>query len=226
MNGLWKSISSNEKELQKLVETYLSFYSFINSDLSSFIIENVEKHLQGRMGRIEPPYPSFEVKVDRNTVIKKFVADLVNFSKESQFRKPKLSCFEVRALAGQRFTPASIRGCKVKIPTRDSLISLSRAKHKETALSVAARALAKHQARSSFWGKTKGGIEERNQQAEHWIQMILQNKTWWNMYGHYRHEYIYEARIKSGHGARWNPTNFVGFVEPFYGENDQNLSVK
>ncbi|WBX78052.1 hypothetical protein PG911_07290 [Tenacibaculum ovolyticum] len=32
---------------------------------------------------------------------------------------------------------------------------------------------------------------------------MLKNKTWWNVYYHYKHELVYEVRIASGHGARW-----------------------
>ena len=27
--------------------------------------------------------------------------------------------------------------------------------------------------------------------------------TWWNVFGHFAHEVVYEARVPSGHGARW-----------------------
>ncbi len=49
------------------------------------------------------------------------------------------------------------------------------------------------------------------------VEKILNNVTWWNVYFHYKHELVYEVRVKTGHGIRWKLSNLdlVGFVEPF-----------
>ncbi|WP_435261262.1 hypothetical protein [Tenacibaculum sp. nBUS_03] len=48
---------------------------------------------------------------------------------------------------------------------------------------------------------------------------MLKNKTWWNVYYHYKHAVVYEIRIASELGARWKKDNleFIGFIEPFLG---------
>jgi hypothetical protein len=39
------------------------------------------------------------------------------------------------------------------------------------------------------------------------------------VFGHFQHEVVYEARVRSGHGARWaqGGAEFIGFLEPFLG---------
>jgi hypothetical protein len=46
---------------------------------------------------------------------------------------------------------------------------------------------------------------------------ILDNTTWWNVFGHFKHVLVYEARVPSGHGARWGQggDELIGFLEPF-----------
>lgn len=173
----------------------------------------------------KPPFPEFELAVDRKTILKKFLDDLNLLLNNPKFA-PTLTCFEIRVLLGQRFTNASVRDCTTKIPEDIDLQAMANSRYKETDLSVAARALSKHKKRSAFWGTPKGSVIELNQYASNLINLILGQKTWWNMFRHYRHEYVFEARVESGHGARWLPKFFVGFVEPFYGTKFQNLSVK
>ncbi|RMG26969.1 MAG: hypothetical protein D6732_20835 [Methanobacteriota archaeon] len=226
MNDSWTNIFSNEERIRNLVHAYLSNYQFVNSETIAQVVKTLTVFIEEGRINVAPPFPDIEVQIDRAAIIEKFIEELSRFAKESRLSKTKLTCIEVRSLAGQRFTQGSITDCQTKIPKSETLVRLAEEKHKETELIVAARALSKHQARSSFWGKAKGGIKERNQQAINWIYQILEHKTWWNMYGHFRHKYIYEARLVSGHGARWASNKFIGFVEPFYGTNDQNLSVR
>ena len=86
-------------------------------------------------------------------------------------------------------------------------------------LTVVARALTKHNHRytGAFWGDVTGTVAEKNARARQLIDTLLVGTTWWNCFGHPKHEVVYEVRISSGHGARWAlPTlAFVGFLEPF-----------
>jgi hypothetical protein len=86
-------------------------------------------------------------------------------------------------------------------------------------LSVAARALAKHAHRSpeKFWGAVTGTTDEKNSTAEKMLVHILDNTTWWNVFGHYKHALVYEARVPTGHGVRWGHggDELIGFLEPF-----------
>ncbi|MCY3414119.1 MAG: EamA family transporter [Candidatus Heimdallarchaeota archaeon] len=117
-------------------------------------------------------------------------------------------------ILGQRLTPASISKFP---PQREQLIISANQEHKER-LSVAAKAWSKHAERDvNFWGKVEGKTPEKNQKSESIIQSLIENHTWWNIYGHFKHEFIFELRVASGHGARWTADGkkFIGFVEPF-----------
>ncbi|KAA1246823.1 hypothetical protein [Aquimarina sp. RZ0] len=49
------------------------------------------------------------------------------------------------------------------------------------------------------------------------LSNMIHNKSWWNLFYHYKHKYVYEIRIPSGHGIRWNAsgTKLISFLEPF-----------
>ncbi|MFX0060826.1 MAG: hypothetical protein ACFFC7_01425 [Candidatus Hermodarchaeota archaeon] len=128
------------------------------------------------------------------------------------------TCKNILILMGQRLTPASITDARAIPPTKEELMKSAMAIYKEE-LTIAARAWTKHAHRSpeKFWGEVQGTTTEKNEFVAKIITKILEASTWWNVFGHYKHETIYEARVKTGHGARWgkNGTIFIGFVEPF-----------
>jgi hypothetical protein len=123
----------------------------------------------------------------------------------------------VLVLLGMRLTPASVidqRG----FPPPQEWLTRAAAETSEHGLSTAARALDKHAARNpAFWGTPLGNVEERNEQALEIVERILTEATWWNVFFHGKHEHVFEARLPSGHGARWlvEGPSFVGFLEPF-----------
>jgi hypothetical protein len=126
----------------------------------------------------------------------------------------------VLVLLGQRMTPASLLDASALPPARASLLGAAMRPHSDTdKLSVAARALAKHAPRSTgtFWGKVTGSVDDKNALARHLLETILEQTTWWNVFGHYKHVLVYEARVATGHGARWGHggDEFIGFLEPF-----------
>jgi hypothetical protein len=123
-------------------------------------------------------------------------------------------------LLGQRMTPASLTDAGAIPPTRARLLASAMKPHSPAdRLSVAGRALAKHAHRSpeEFWGKVAGSVEEKNAAAEKVLNHILDNTTWWNVFGHFKHVLVYEARVPTGHGARWGQggDELIGFLEPF-----------
>jgi hypothetical protein len=124
----------------------------------------------------------------------------------------------VLVLLGQRLTPASISDERAIPPTKQQLISSAMIENEEN-LSVAARAWTKHAHRSpeKFWGEVRGTTAEKNAYVRKLLEHMLEQKTWWNVFGHPKHEAIYEIRLTSGHGARWvtDGRQFIGFVEPF-----------
>lgn len=132
----------------------------------------------------------------------------------------EIGCGGLLLLMGQRRTPASLTDETGIPPTDNELWASATAPHRPNdALTVVARALAKHCHRSTeaFWGGTSGPTATRNAQAEAVLRHILDGRTWWNVFGHFAHKTVFEARLPTGHGARWgaNGTKFIGFLEPF-----------
>jgi hypothetical protein len=129
-------------------------------------------------------------------------------------------CGNLLLLLGQRLTPASLRDARaIPSPRAELLAAAARAHNPVNGLSVAARALAKHAPRSpaGFWGDPSGPVTDKNRAALDVVARILDGATWWNVFGHPQHETVFEARVPSGHGARWGDggRQFIGFLEPF-----------
>ncbi|MGB0929920.1 MAG: hypothetical protein ACPGVB_04040 [Chitinophagales bacterium] len=131
---------------------------------------------------------------------------------------------------GQRLTPASITDERAIPPLRQNLVE-SCAETYNGEICVGTRAWEKHVGRSEktspqppskgeFWGEIKGTPAEREQYVKNLVLQLIDNKTWWNVFFHYKHELVYEIRIESGHGIRWNKggTSIIGFLEPFINE--------
>jgi hypothetical protein len=126
----------------------------------------------------------------------------------------------VLVMLGQRLTPASLTDARALPPSRARLLeSAARPHSPPDRLSVAGRALAKHAARvgGSFWGVVTGPSERKNAAALEVLRRVLDGATWWNVFGHFEHETVFEARLPGGHGARWahDGGEFIGFLEPF-----------
>jgi hypothetical protein len=121
-------------------------------------------------------------------------------------------------LLGMRITPASLTDERGFPPPRERLIGSATGGEGS---SPAARALDKHAHRGdAFWGTPKGDVAERNEHALMLVEDILDGATWWNVFGHFQHGTVYEARLAAGHGARWadHGDRFIGFLEPFSDE--------
>jgi hypothetical protein len=134
-------------------------------------------------------------------------------------------CTHLLLLLGQRRTPASLTDARGIPPPRAVLLAAaSQACGPANPLTIAARALAKHAHRSPdrFWGVVRGSVADKNWEAGAMIDHILDRATWWNVFGHFAHETVFEARVPSGHGARWaqDGRQFIGFLEPFGGRPD------
>jgi hypothetical protein len=137
----------------------------------------------------------------------------------------------VLLLLGQRLTPASLTDARAIPPTRAELLAAANQLHAPPDhLTVAGRALTKHVHRSpeAFWGEVRGSALEKNAAAVHVITQVLDNTTWWNIFGHFQHEVVYEARVPTGHGARWGHGGgeFIGFLEPFDEDRCPTLNSK
>jgi hypothetical protein len=133
-------------------------------------------------------------------------------------------------LLGQRLTPASLTDARAIPPTRARLLASANRPHSPAdPLTVAGRALTKHFRRSpdAFWGEVRGPTADKNANALRVLNLILDNPTWWNVFGHFAHDVVFEARLPTGHGARWGHggDEFIGFLEPFDEEKCPSLGA-
>ncbi|MFG0334526.1 MAG: pentapeptide repeat-containing protein, partial [Maioricimonas sp. JB049] len=126
----------------------------------------------------------------------------------------------VLVLLGQRTTSGSVVDGRAFPPAREKLVAAAAEVWEgNEQLSAAARALSKHCARCDdpFWGALDGNDELKNSRAQECVTQILDGTTWWNVFVHFQHGLVYEARVETGHGARWTADGqvFIGFVDPF-----------
>lgn len=209
---------------------------FVNSYQRLFHLENIErlaKRLENfhQGGTLELPPPTLTVECTPS--LEKAFASWSPFlsqwynSETSQRENllPQLAsllsstkCQDILVLMGQRFTPASLTDERGILPPTEMLMESASRIH-SSHLSVAARALSKHVNRVSgdFWGEIRGNDEQKNKTADKVVQGILEKATWHNVFGHYKHEVVYEARVEEGYGVRWGKDGqeFIGFLEPF-----------
>ncbi len=190
--------------------------SFVNEKSHLVMLHNIETW-RGKQDMSTTP--KIEKETNRNIIFEKAKSHL-ELLKKNELKANDFvmmfNCFEIRVLLGQRFTQGSITDCNFKIPERKELIELYQQPYNETGLSVGARALTKHYLRSTFWNRPRGKTDQKNLIALQQIETILENVVWWNMFYHFKHEYVLEIRTEGGYGARWGKEKFIGFVEPFF----------
>lgn len=122
-------------------------------------------------------------------------------------------------ILGQRKTSATIAN-ESGIPPEKELLLKSSFEPYNNQMCKATRARDKHIARSSkssFWGKTEGTPVEKEEATKALVKKIIEKKTWWNVFTHYKHGVVYEIRVASGEGIRWRKRDLdlIGFLEPF-----------
>lgn len=121
-------------------------------------------------------------------------------------------------IMGQRWTSASIKDVSAIPPLEETLLESCFTPYNEQ-ISKVTRAWEKHMGRSTdaFWGIAKGNPAQKEETIRKQIMKMIQTKTWWNVFYHYKHKHVYEIRVPSGHGIRWNKdgTELIGFLEPF-----------
>lgn len=185
------------------------------------IRENLVRFFQGDLvlESIELPFFLEELKVDRKTVFEKF-----NFLSSSAYglclteQLLEIPFSDYLIVLGMRITQASEQNENGIPPLNDEVMKASFTPF-NTEVSKAVRAFEKHSERyqDCFWGKSTGTPLEKEENVKIILSNVLENKTWWNIFGHYQHGLVYEVRLPSGHGARWRKESleFIGFVEPF-----------
>jgi len=121
-------------------------------------------------------------------------------------------------IMGQRQTSATLKTAEGLPMTKNDMLNSSLIAYNKQ-ISVGVRAWEKHIDRSddSFWGAIKGTPLDKQNKVKNIISHIVNNHTWWNTFHHYKHDIVFEIRLKSGHGIRWskNDKSLIGFLEPF-----------
>ncbi|MEL6557513.1 MAG: hypothetical protein AAFQ94_04970 [Bacteroidota bacterium] len=175
--------------------------------------------------------PQFDQEVHSDLVdIKKYFEELIVPGGDQLTEKRIKSWCEkienapfhyILTLMGQRFTSASARDITALPPSKETLLRSSFRMYNDQ-ICMVTRAWEKHIGRSDdqFWGEMKGSQSKKDEKVKALILRMIDEQTWWNVFFHYKHELVYEIRVASGHGARWNcsGTEFIGFLEPFLQE--------
>ncbi len=120
---------------------------------------------------------------------------------------------------GQRRTSATIVDENGIPPSKENLLACSFKPYNDK-MSKAARARDKHISRNkdrSFWGEIEGTPKEKEETTKAIMRKVIEEKTWWNVFTHYKHDAVYEIRVASGEGIRWRKEDLelIGFLEPF-----------
>lgn len=166
------------------------------------------------------PFFNEEITIDRDESFNTFIRILE--SKDSNEMKAKdleeVSFEHWLNILGQRLTSASLRDEKAIPPLKSILIEACE-KPFNNEIIIAQRAWEKHVGRmdEEFWGEVKGNNQQKKQIVMEKILYILNHKTWWNVFHHYKHELVFEVREKDGHEIRWSHggTRLIGFLETF-----------
>lgn len=214
-----------------LFERYLPLFSDkwknkYNAILAEEHLQHIERNIfEFKNGTLDWSLPYFneEIQVNREESFKTFIHTLE--SKDSDEVKT-LQLEEILFehwldVLGQRITPASIRNQTAIPPLRHTLVE-NCTKLFNDEITIAQRAWEKHVGRKddAFWGEVKGNNQQKQEKVMERIHYIIDNKTWWNVFFHYKHELVFEIREKEGHGIRWSHggTQLIGFLETFINE--------
>ncbi|MBE4950740.1 hypothetical protein [Chryseobacterium culicis] len=189
-------------------------------------LENLEKNIHRfKNNTLDWDFPYFneEIKINREASFGKFTAAFESSdSVEVKAKMLETIPFDNWLnILGQRLTSASIRDEKAIPPLKTMLINACQEPFNNE-ITIAQRAWEKHIGRmdDDFWGQIKGNNEQKQEKVMEKINDILENKTWWNVFFHYKHELVFEVREKEGHGIRWSHggTKLIGFLEKFINE--------
>lgn len=225
-NVLFNEIKAVIPDLSKeWKEKYALFLTDENLELFS---ENLISYYSQKIEILRLPYFKDEIIVSLQDAVFCFKDVLENFENNSEELKNSLiqtfekTPFEVTLLIlGQRLTSASKRDETGIPPEREVLLeSCFEPFNKE--ISIASRAWEKHVGRKkdSIFGEIKGNVIQKKEKVEKLIHYIINHKTWWNIFYHYKHGLVYEIRVQNGQGLRWSADGkqFIGFLEDFLEE--------
>jgi len=215
-----------------LLEKYIPLFSEAWKEKYKAILEaehldTLSKNIQNFQCKIsdwELPYFNEEIKINRAESFNLF---LTIFKREEpdeiKIQKLEEIPFEHWLnILGQRLTSASICDENAIPPLKKTLLEACQKPFNDE-ITIAQRAWEKHVGRmdDAFWGEIKGNNEQKQRKVMEKINFILENKTWWNVFFHYKHELVFEVREKDGHGIRWSHggQHLIGFLEVFMNES-------
>ncbi|WP_415325674.1 hypothetical protein [Chryseobacterium sp. MMS23-Vi53] len=184
--------------------------------------ENIQQFKDGNLDW-NLPFFNEEIKIDRAESFNTFITILESQNTdEVKTQQLEEIPFEFWLnILGQRITSASLRD-KNAIPPLKSLLIKACEKPFNEEITIAQRAWEKHVGRmeDQFWGEVKGNNQQKQKIVMEKINFILDSKTWWNVFFHYKHELVFEIREKGGHGIRWSHggKELIGFLEVFINE--------
>ncbi|BFO66410.1 hypothetical protein [Chryseobacterium sp. KCF3-3] len=189
-------------------------------------LEDLEKNIDRfKEGSLDWDFPYFneEIKINRQESFEKLMKILENDNSDEVKAKllEEIPFEHWLNVLGQRVTSASIRDESAIPPLKATLINACKEPFNNE-ITIAQRAWEKHIGRmdDDFWGEIKGDNQQKQEKVMAKINDILDNKTWWNVFFHYKHELVFEVREKEGHGIRWSHggTKLIGFLEKFINE--------
>jgi hypothetical protein len=186
-------------------------------------MENNIVKFQNKSLEWEQPYFNEEIKTDRKESFELFINIFQNKDTDEvkAAHLEKIPFEHWLNILGQRLTSASVRDENAVPPLKDTLLEACR-KPFNSEITIAQRAWEKHIGRmdDEFWGEIKGNNLQKQEKVMEKISYILDNRTWWNVFYHYKHELVFEAREKEGHGIRWSQggKQLIGFLEKFINE--------
>lgn len=214
-----------------LFEPYIHLFSDTWKDqykalLAKEHLENMEKNIyRFKENTLDWGFPYFneEITINRQESFEKFITVLES-SDSDEVKADFLEAIPFEHwlnVLGQRLTSASIRNENAVPPLKTILINACKEPF-NSEITMAQRAWEKHIGRidDDFWGEIKGNNQQKQEKVMAKIHDILENKTWWNVFFHYKHEQVFEVREKEGHGIRWSHggTKLIGFLEKFLNE--------
>jgi len=214
-----------------LFESYISLFSEAwKNQYKAILVQEHFANLDKNIHRFKEetldwdfPYFNEEIKINRQESFEQFITILEsNNSDEVKAKLLEAIPFEHWLnILGQRLTSASIRDESAIPPLKSILINACQESFNNE-ITIAQRAWEKHMGRMNddFWGQIKGNNQQKQEKVMAKINNILENKTWWNVFFHYKHELVFEVREKEGHGIRWSHggTKLIGFLEKFINE--------
>lgn len=203
------------------------YHRFLHPEILIQFSHKLEYYFENGVHLDRPPQYKEEIKIDFSETVNQF-KNLFDINREGEDLSIQLAQLlettpfqQLLLILGQRLTSASVTDENGIPPLKETLLASCQL-HFNQEIRCARRAWEKHLSRgfTDFWGTMKGNNQEKETVVFERINYVMQHATWWNIFCHYKHGYVYEIRIDNGNGIRWNQngTKLIGFLEPFLNE--------